>query len=59
MILIAALLIAFTLISAVGLYLAGNHFASRRVGVWLAVGDVVFFVLLSLALWWMALHWGG
>jgi len=49
----------FTLLASVGLFLIGNHFHSRRLGVALGLGSLAFFVLLFLALGWMIATYGG
>jgi hypothetical protein len=49
----------FTLLASAGLYLVGTHFHSRRLGVALGLGSLVFFVALYLALGWMIATYDG
>lgn len=49
----------FALLATVGLYLIGNHFHSRALGIKLAVGSAVFFIGLIVALTWVIQYYEG
>lgn len=49
----------FSLLATVGLYLIGNHFHSRSLGIKLAAGAAVFFVVLIVALTWVIGYYEG
>jgi hypothetical protein len=52
------LFVIFAVLASVGLFLIGNHFHSRRLGVILGLASLSFFVLLFCALAWMISTYG-
>jgi hypothetical protein len=53
------LYVVFSLLASVGLFLIGNHFHSRRLGLALAAGSLLFFFALAYGLLWLVRTYGG